>query len=95
MGDELIIYSPFLFVAMALYIFLELLRINIYVNRWELVSLMVIPIMLTVLYTWIGLTNPSIEMARIALRCVICSSLGITCRVVYSYSNLLRKGGSI
>lgn len=93
MGEDFIAYSPFLFVFMAIYIALELWRINFYLNRWEINSLMIIPIMIAVLYLWIGIFNPSIELARYALRYVVATSLGLSMHVVYCVSRLLRKGG--
>lgn len=94
MGDEFITYSPLLFVIMSLYILLELWRINRFViDRWEIESLMLIPIMIIILYSWIGLFEPSIESARFWLRCVIATSLGIGCHVSYTYSKFLRSGG--
>lgn len=93
MGDEFITLSPFLFVAMGIYIILELWRINFYVNRWEIESLMLIPAMIVLLYLWIGVFSPPIEIARLGLRCVLAASLGTGCHVVYAYSKFLRKGG--
>lgn len=93
MGDEIILYSPFLFVFMAIYILLELWRINSYLNRWEINTLMVIPFMLAVLYLWIGIFNPQIEVARYALRCVVATSLGLSMHVSYCVRRLLGKGG--
>lgn len=94
MGDEfIIIYSPFLFVLMSIYIILELWRINFYLDRWEINSLMLIPMMIAVLYLWIGIFDPSIEMARLLLRLALITSMGLSSHVVYSVSKNLRKRG--
>lgn len=93
MGDEFIVYSPFLFVFMSAYILLEMRRINSFLNKWEISSLSVIPFLFMILYLWIGIFNPEIEFARYWLRCTIATSLGIGCYLSYSYSKLLRKGG--
>lgn len=94
MGDEfIIIYSPFLFVLMSIYIILELWRINFYLDRWEINSLMIIPVMMATVYLWIGIFDPQIETARLMLRLVLVTSLGLSCHVVYSVSKNLRKRG--
>lgn len=95
MGDEFIVYSPFLFVFMSAYILLELWRINSFLNRWEISSLSVIPFLFMILYLWIGIFNPEIESARYWLRCVIATSLGIGCYTSFSYSKALRRGGKL
>ena len=92
MGDELVLfYSPFLFVAMALYILFELIRIRFILNLWEIEALMIIPIIVAGLYLWIGVGNPSIEAARLWLRFVLGTSLGIGMRVAFSYSKTIRQ----
>jgi len=90
--DILLLTSPFLFSAMSLYIYLELLRIRSFVKMWELENLSLIPILICMLYLWIGIFNPNLDVARLALRGVIGISLGISMHVVYSYSKKLRKG---
>jgi hypothetical protein len=95
MGDEFIIYSPFLFVLMAGYILLEMIRINLFVKRWELTSLMMIPVLIILLYLWIGIFNPQVEVARLGLRYCIATSLGLSMHVVYCVSKRLRNGGLV
>lgn len=91
--DILLLTSPFLFSFMSVYIYYELLRIRYYVKMWELENLSIIPVMIAILYLWIGIFNPDIETSRLFLRTVIGLSLGIGCHVVSSYSKKLRKGG--
>lgn len=68
-------------------------KINLYLNRWEISTLMIVPAMVAVLYLWIGIFNPPIEVARYALRCIVATSLGLSMHVAYCVRRLLGKGG--
>ena len=91
--ELLLVVSPFVFVLMSIYMLFELIRINKILNLWQINSLMVIPILTIVTYLYIVAFEPSIEIARIAVRVLISLSLTIGTHVLYSYSRLLRKGG--
>lgn len=90
MGDEFFItISPFFITAMSLYILFELIRINMFLKMWEIRSLMLIPILICMLYLWIGSFEPSVELARLYLRLVLSFSLGLGMRVSSSFSKAL------
>ena len=95
MGEDIFLTSaPFLFVLMSLYILFELIRINAFIGgAWELDSLMCIPIIFCLVYLYIGIYNPPIELARNVLRIGVSASLGIGCYIVYAYSRMLRRRG--
>ena len=92
-GDILLLVSPFVFILMSMYILFELYRINKVLKLSQLDSLMIIPVMTILVYLYIGVVNPSIEVARILSRTLISIALGIDSHVLYSYSRLIRKGG--
>lgn len=96
MGDDIFLTStPFLFVLMSLYILFELIRINSFLGgAWEINSLMCIPVIFAVVYLYIGMVNPPIEVARSALRIAVSISLGIGCYIAYAYSRMLRQRGN-
>ncbi len=84
---------PILFVLMSLYILFELIRINAFVGgAWELNSLMCIPIIFIIVYSYIGVYDPPIELARNILRIGVSMSLGIACYIAYAYSKMIRRG---
>jgi hypothetical protein len=94
MGEDLfILFTPFLYIAMGLYILIKLQRINKILNMWELDSLSLIPIIFILLYSWIGFISPIIEYARLGNRVAVAFSLTIACHVLYACSkNMFNKG---
>lgn len=84
--------SPFLFVIMSIFIYLEMRRINYRLDMWEISSLSLIPICIAILYAWIGFFSPQIEYARMGIRIVLSISLTIAYHVSLSFRKNLEKG---
>ena len=89
--DILLQYSPFLIVIMAVYVLYQLIYINKYYNKWEITSLYLIPLSIAASYIYIGLFNPTIELARTIVRILFPFCLGNSITVLSSVITTLIK----
>lgn len=94
MGGELILQaSSFIIVIMSLLLLFLLYRININRDRWELKSLSIIPSLFFLIYLYIGMFEPPVEVARVLVRTSITTGLGVALSVSFRYLQSLRKRG--
>ncbi len=86
--------SPFLVIFMGTLITYKLYKLNKEKKDWKIGSLSVIPITFIILYSWIIIFTPLIEVSRNVLRIIVISDMAISLHVVSEYlKELRRKGG--
>jgi hypothetical protein len=83
--EFLIKCSPFIISGMALYILIGLVKISNYFKTWETKSLCLLPGSIFLLYAYIGLFSPHIELSRNLSRIVMSFNLGVVFPVIQSF----------
>ena len=91
--DKWLFSTPVIIIVMGIIILYGLLRINIKVNDWRLISLCLIPLSLILLYGWILLSSPLIEIVRWAMRFVLIFDMSVAIHVIAAYTKEYDKGG--
>ena len=83
--DILVLVSPLPIVALCFYTLYGLIEINRFFGMWEIKSLYPIPIAYGVIYIYLFLFQPDIEVSRILVRLVTIFSFACSSTTLYYY----------